>query len=58
MRSALLFAAVTALTLFVTIDTPVRRQAAFQADFEPAMPAETLHLSLRAPTLPEQIQAL
>ena len=58
MRSALLFAAVTALTLFVTIDTPVRQQAAFQADFEPAMQVETQHLSLRTPTLPAQIQAL
>lgn len=58
MRSALLFAAAAALAFFVTIDTPARPEAAFHADFEPAIQVEALHLSLGAPTLPEQIQML
>jgi len=58
MRSALLFAAVATLSFFVTVDTPARPEAAFHADFEPTMQGETLHLSLRAPTLPEQTRAL
>jgi hypothetical protein len=58
MRSALLFAVVATLALFVTIDTPARLDAAFHADFEPEMQVEALHLSVLAPTLAEQIRAL
>jgi hypothetical protein len=57
-RTAFLFAAVAAIAFFVTIDIPARPDAPFHADFEPAVQAETLHLTLRAPTVPERIRAL
>jgi hypothetical protein len=58
MRSALLFTAVVTLAFFVTVDVPLRPEAAFHADFDPATQVEMLRLSLQAPTLPEQIRAL
>jgi hypothetical protein len=58
MRNALWFWAVATIAFFVTLDTVPRPEAGFQADFEPAMEVDTLHLSLRAPTLPEPAQTL
>jgi hypothetical protein len=51
MRKALLFSAVAAIGLFVTVEPSMRPQAAFQADFEPATQAETLQLGVLAPKL-------
>jgi hypothetical protein len=58
MRTALLFAAVAAIAFFVSIEIPARLDAPFRADFEPAVQAETLHLSLREPAIPAQIRTL
>jgi hypothetical protein len=57
MRSACLFSAVAAIAFFVTIDAPAGPEAAFRADFEPAVLAETLHLGLLAgPPAPEPVR--
>jgi hypothetical protein len=58
MRNALWFWAVAATAFFVTLDTAPRPEAGFQADFEPAIEADTLHLSLLAPALREPAQTL
>jgi hypothetical protein len=42
MRKALLFSAVAAIGFFVTVETPVRPEAGFQTDFEPAAHVEIL----------------
>jgi hypothetical protein len=49
-RTAFLFAAVAAIAFFGTIDIPARPDAPFHADFEPAVQAETLHLTRRFPS--------
>jgi hypothetical protein len=52
-----LFSAVAAIAFFVTIDAPAGPEAAFRADFEPAMQVEALHLSLLAvPPAPESVR--
>jgi hypothetical protein len=58
MRNALWFWAVAATAFFVTLDTAPRPEAGFQADFEPAIELDTLHLSLRAPTFLGSVQTL
>ena len=58
MRNTLWFWVVAAIAFFVTLDTAPRPEAGFQADFAPAMAADTLQLSLLAPTLAEPAQTL
>jgi hypothetical protein len=47
MRKVLLFSAVATIAFFVTLEAPVRPEAGFHADFEPAGPA--VQVSLSAP---------
>jgi hypothetical protein len=57
MRKAFLFSATMAF--FVNVETPVRPEAAFHADFEPPTQVEMPQLSLLAPRLPvEGVSAL
>ena len=49
MRKAFLFSAVVTLALFVTVETPVRPEAGFHADFDAATQAEMLQVSLLTP---------
>ena len=51
MRNILLFAAVGAVALLVTIDVPARPEAPLRGDFEPAMQTETGRVSALAPTI-------
>ena len=51
MRKACLFSAAATLVFFVTVEAPVRPEAGFQADFEPAPQVEMLQVSLLVPNL-------
>jgi hypothetical protein len=51
MRNVFLRAAIAAIAFLVTVDTPARPEAAFQADFEPATQTD-MHLGLSTPDAP------
>jgi hypothetical protein len=51
MRNILLFAAVGAVALLVTIDVPGRPEAVLRGDFEPATQADTWRVTVLAPTI-------